>query len=150
MIVDGDPGGADVREAVVRLAQEGPRAGIHVVCLAETESASPASPVTETYTAACEASPAFRACGAVALLSGDVATALRLLRVTSAGFGAGSGSGAAGPAGPGRTGTARSAPPRPPTTRAVRPPTPRRAAPAPITPTVPAASTGPLRRTPPR
>lgn len=111
MIVDGDPGGADVREAVVRLAQEGPRAGIHVVCLAETESASPASPVTETYTAACEASPAFRACGAVALLSGDVATALRLLRVASAGFGAGSGSGAAGPAGPGRTGTTRSAPP---------------------------------------
>lgn len=111
VIVDGDPGGADVREAVVRLAQEGPRAGIHVVCLAETESASPASPVTETYTAACEASPAFRACGAVALLSGDVATALRLLRVASAGFGAGSGSGAAGPAGPGRTGTTRSAPP---------------------------------------
>ncbi|MFM9556259.1 FHA domain-containing protein [Streptomyces caniscabiei] len=98
VIVDGDPGGADVREAVVRLAQEGPVAGIHVVCLAETESASPASPVTETYTAACEVSPAFRACGAVALLSGDVATALRLLRVTSAGHGAVSGAGATGPA----------------------------------------------------
>ncbi|WP_215455812.1 FHA domain-containing protein [Streptomyces sp. ATCC 21386] len=96
VIVDGDPGGADVREAVVRLAQEGPVAGIHVVCLAETESASPASPVTETYTAACEVSPAFRACGAVALLSGDVATALRLLRVTSAGYAGGKGSGAAG------------------------------------------------------
>ncbi|WNZ11098.1 FHA domain-containing protein [Streptomyces sp. 11x1] len=93
VIVDGDPGGADVREAVVRLAQEGPVAGIHVVCLAETESASPASPVTETYTAACEVSPAFRACGAVALLSGDVATALRLLRVTSAGYAGGKGSG---------------------------------------------------------
>lgn len=102
VIVDGDPGGADVREAVVRLAQEGPLAGIHVVCLAETESASPASPVTDTYTAACAASPAFRACGAVALLSGDVATALRLLRVTSAGYGAGGGSGAAGAAGSGR------------------------------------------------
>ncbi|MBD9728827.1 FHA domain-containing protein [Streptomyces caniscabiei] len=98
VIVDGDPGGADVREAVVRLAQEGPVAGIHVVCLAETESASPASPVTETYTAACEVSPAFRACGAVALLSGDVATALRLLRVTSAGSGAVSGAGATGAA----------------------------------------------------
>ncbi|MDG5809176.1 FHA domain-containing protein [Streptomyces ossamyceticus] len=81
VVVDGDPGGADVREAVVRLAQDGPAAGIHVVCLAEAEAASPASPVTETYGAACAISPAFRACGAVALLSGDVATALRLLRV---------------------------------------------------------------------
>ncbi|MEH0526160.1 FHA domain-containing protein [Streptomyces stelliscabiei] len=111
VIVDGDPGGADVREAVVRLAHEGPLAGIHVVCLAETESASPASPVTETYTAACETSPAFRACGAVALLSGDVATALRLLRVASAGsaHGAGSGAGGSATAGSGRTGGARPA-----------------------------------------
>ncbi|WP_328442442.1 FHA domain-containing protein [Streptomyces sp. NBC_00444] len=85
VIVDGDPGGADVREAVARLASEGPRVGIHVVCLAETAPASPASPVTETYEAACAASPAFRECGAVALLSGDVATALRLLRVAGAG-----------------------------------------------------------------
>ncbi|MFE9440867.1 FHA domain-containing protein [Streptomyces sp. NPDC006602] len=81
VVVDGDPGGAAVREAVARLASEGPRAGIHVVCLAETAPASPASPVTETYEAACAAAPAFRECGAVALLSGDVATALRLLRV---------------------------------------------------------------------
>ncbi|MET7572473.1 FtsK/SpoIIIE domain-containing protein [Streptomyces sp. NPDC005492] len=81
LVVDGDPGGADVREAVARLAQDGPRAGIHVLCLAETEPASPASPVTETYEAACTAAPTFRECGAVALLSGDVATALRLLRV---------------------------------------------------------------------
>ncbi|MEV1084590.1 FHA domain-containing protein [Streptomyces sp. NPDC050211] len=85
VVVDGDPGGADVREAVARLASEGPRVGIHVVCLAETAPASPASPVTETYEAACAASPAFRECGAVALLSGDVATALRLLRVAGAG-----------------------------------------------------------------
>jgi hypothetical protein len=81
VVVDGDPGGADVRQAVVRLAREGARAGIHVMCLAEAPSASPASPVAETYEAACAASPAFRECGAVALLSGDVATALRLLRV---------------------------------------------------------------------
>ncbi|MFE7166422.1 FHA domain-containing protein [Streptomyces sp. NPDC057616] len=81
VVVDGDPGGAAVREAVTRLALEGPRAGIHVVCLAETASASPASPVTETYEAACAVAPAFRDCGAVALLSGDVATALRLMRV---------------------------------------------------------------------
>ncbi|MFF4269269.1 FHA domain-containing protein [Streptomyces sp. NPDC001536] len=85
LLVDGDPGGADVREAVARLALEGPRAGIHAVCLAETAPASPASPVTETYETACAASPAFRECGAVALLSGDVATALRLLRVARGG-----------------------------------------------------------------
>jgi hypothetical protein len=85
VLVDGDPGGPGVREAVLRLALEGPAAGIHVVCLAETEAASPASPVTETYQAACGVSPVFRECGAVALLSGDVATALRLLRVARAG-----------------------------------------------------------------
>ncbi|WP_424871922.1 FHA domain-containing protein [Streptomyces sp. SAI-229] len=85
VVVDGDPGGPDAREAVARLALEGPRAGIHVVCLAETAAASPASPVTETYEAACAVAPAFRRCGAVALLSGDVATALRLLRVTGTG-----------------------------------------------------------------
>ncbi|MGW2780438.1 FHA domain-containing protein [Streptomyces populi] len=87
VIVDGDPGGSDVREAVARLAREGSRAGIHLVCLAETAAASPASPVTETYEAACAASPAFRECGAVALLSGDVATALRLMRVAPGGDG---------------------------------------------------------------
>ncbi|WP_369246998.1 FHA domain-containing protein [Streptomyces sp. R41] len=94
VVVDGDPGGADVREAVVRLAHDGARAGIHVVCLAETPAASPASPVTETYESACEASPAFRECGAVALLSGDVATALRLMRIAPGGP-AGSAPGAA-------------------------------------------------------
>ncbi|MGY1498233.1 FHA domain-containing protein [Streptomyces sp. QTS52] len=94
VVVDGDPGGAAVREAVARLAQEGPRAGIHVVCLAETEAASPASPVTETYEAACAASPPFRECGAVALLGGDVATALHVMRVARAGVTA-----------PGRTGS---------------------------------------------
>ncbi|WP_406132019.1 FHA domain-containing protein [Streptomyces sp. NBC_00989] len=98
LVVDGDPGGADVREAVARLAHDGPRAGIHVVCLAETEAASPVSPVTETYEAACAAAPTFRECGAVALLSGDVATALRLLRVAHGGT---------GPSRPG-TGAARS------------------------------------------
>ncbi|MFI6340610.1 FHA domain-containing protein [Streptomyces sp. NPDC050535] len=85
LVVDGDPGGADVRESVARLAHEGSRAGIHVICLAETASASPASPVATTYETACETSPPFRECGAVALLSGDVATALRLLRVAPGG-----------------------------------------------------------------
>ncbi|MER6623789.1 FHA domain-containing protein [Streptomyces sp. NPDC000931] len=87
VVVDGDPGGPDAREAVARLALEGPRAGIHVVCLAETAAASPASPVAETYEAACAVAPTFRQCGAVALLSGDVATALRLLRVAGTGSG---------------------------------------------------------------
>lgn len=87
VVVDGDPGGSDVRETVARLALEGSRAGIHVVCLAETAAASPASPVTETYEAACAVAPTFRQCGAVALLSGDVATALRLLRVAGTGSG---------------------------------------------------------------
>ncbi|MFJ9714871.1 FtsK/SpoIIIE domain-containing protein [Streptomyces sp. NPDC101213] len=85
LVVDGDPGGAALREATARLAAAGPRAGIHVLCLAETAAASPAAPVTDVYEAACAAAPAFRACGAVALLSGDVATALRLLRVAPAG-----------------------------------------------------------------
>ncbi|MER7177736.1 FHA domain-containing protein, partial [Streptomyces mesophilus] len=80
LVVDGDPGSAALRAATVRLAEEGPGAGIHVLCLAETPSASPSSPVSVTYETACTALPAFRSCGAVALLSGDVATALRLVR----------------------------------------------------------------------
>ncbi|WP_448318934.1 FtsK/SpoIIIE domain-containing protein, partial [Streptomyces sp. CO7] len=102
LVVDGDPGGADVRDAVSRLALNGPRAGVHVLCLAETAPASPASPLTETYETACSLVPAFRACGAVALLSGDVATALRLLRVAPvAGVPAPrSGTGSAAAAGP--------------------------------------------------
>ncbi|MHB9753460.1 FHA domain-containing protein [Streptomyces sp. BYX5S] len=80
VVIDGDPGCASLREATVRLAAEGAAAGIHVVCLAEAPAASPASPATQSYEAACAESPAFRACGAVALLSGDVATTLRLHR----------------------------------------------------------------------
>ncbi|WP_217245818.1 FHA domain-containing protein [Streptomyces sp. AC602_WCS936] len=102
VVVDGDPGGADVRDAVARLAVEGPRAGVHVVCLAETAAASPTSPVTETYEAACAVSPVFRECGAVALLSGDVATALRLLRVART---EASPNGRGGPVGHGTLGT---------------------------------------------
>nr|WP_063806494.1 FHA domain-containing protein [Streptomyces griseorubiginosus] len=101
VVVDGDPGGADLREAVARLASQGPRAGIHVVCLAETAPASPASPVTDTYEAACAAAPTFRECGAVGLLSGDVATALRLMRVARAGLPAAAGTSSAPRAGAG-------------------------------------------------
>ncbi|WP_369389581.1 FHA domain-containing protein [Streptomyces sp. CG1] len=85
VVVDGDPGGGALRDAVARLAVAGPRAGIHVMCLAETEPASPASPVALTYEAACAVAPTFRYCGAVALLSGDVAAALHLMRVAPSG-----------------------------------------------------------------
>ncbi|MEV0778241.1 FHA domain-containing protein [Streptomyces sp. NPDC050428] len=80
VVVDGDPGSAALRETAARLAGAGSVAGVHVICLAETPAASPLSPVAATYETACAASVAFRECGAVALLSGDVATALRLLR----------------------------------------------------------------------
>ncbi|MFI0164112.1 FHA domain-containing protein [Streptomyces sp. NPDC017095] len=85
VVVDGDPGGTALRDALARLAVAGPRAGIHLLCLAETEPASPSSPVPRTYEAACAVTPAFRHCGAVALLSGDVAAALHLLRVAPGG-----------------------------------------------------------------
>ncbi|MFD9868779.1 FHA domain-containing protein [Streptomyces niveus] len=80
LVVDGDPGSAALRETTARLAGAGAAAGVHVICLAETPAASPDSPLAATYETACAASTAFRECGAVALLSGDVATALRLLR----------------------------------------------------------------------
>ncbi|MEU0370533.1 FHA domain-containing protein [Streptomyces sp. NPDC006283] len=81
VVVDGDPGSAALRETTARLAEVGWAAGIHLICLAETPAASPSSPVAATYESACAASLPFRECGAVALLSGDVATALRLMRV---------------------------------------------------------------------
>ncbi|GAA4917486.1 FtsK/SpoIIIE domain-containing protein [Streptomyces coeruleoprunus] len=94
VVVDGDPGTSALRETAARLAGAGAAAGIHLVCLAETPAASAVSPVAATYEAACAAALPFRECGAVGLLSGDVATALRVMR-------------AAGgqPVGPGTVGT---------------------------------------------
>ncbi|MFG2290854.1 FtsK/SpoIIIE domain-containing protein [Streptomyces sp. NPDC048595] len=80
VIVDGDPGSSALRETTARLASGGPAAGIHLLCLAETPAASPAFPLAATYEAARTASPAFGECGAVAVLSGDVATALRVVQ----------------------------------------------------------------------
>ena len=80
LVVDGDPGSAAARDAVFRLAAEGAAAGIHVLCLADTPAATPVSPLDATIEAACEVSPAFRACGALGLLSGAVATAVRVVR----------------------------------------------------------------------
>ncbi|MFE7627437.1 FHA domain-containing protein [Streptomyces sp. NPDC057509] len=94
VIVDGDPGSAVLRENTARLAAAGAAAGIHLICLARTPAATPTSPVAATYEAACHASIAFRECGAVGMLSGDVATALRLLR-TAGGRAAGHGTVAA-------------------------------------------------------
>ena len=80
LVVDGDPGTPALRETVARLTAEGPAAGVHVVCLAETPAASPASPLEATIAAAHAASPAFRPCRTLALLSGAVATAVRVVR----------------------------------------------------------------------
>ncbi|MBN3930259.1 FHA domain-containing protein [Streptomyces verrucosisporus] len=78
-VVDGDPGPAELRDAVARLAAHGPAAGVHLLCLAETSAATPTSPLSVTLEAAAAASPAFRFCGAVGLLSGAVATAIRVV-----------------------------------------------------------------------
>ncbi|MFD9481718.1 FtsK/SpoIIIE domain-containing protein [Streptomyces nojiriensis] len=82
VVLDGDPGAGPLRDVTGRLASHGPAAGIHVLVLAEAPAATPASPVAETYEAACASSPAFRDCGAVALLSGDVATAVRTFTIS--------------------------------------------------------------------
>lgn len=80
LLVDGDPGTAALRESVARLAVAGAAGGVHVVCLAETPATTATSPLTDTLSAAYSSSPAFRRCGAVALLSGAVATAVRVVR----------------------------------------------------------------------
>ncbi|MFD3329339.1 FHA domain-containing protein [Streptomyces sp. NPDC058701] len=82
LVLDGDPGAGPLRDVTGRLASHGPAGGIHVLALADAPAATPASPVAETYEAACASAPAFRDCGAVALLSGDVATAVRTFAVT--------------------------------------------------------------------
>ncbi|MEO3749038.1 FHA domain-containing protein [Streptomyces sp. B6B3] len=79
VLIDGDVGGADLRQALTRLAVEGPAAGIHLLCLAESPAATPASPLAETLAQARSSFPAFAACGAVSLLSGAVASGLRLI-----------------------------------------------------------------------
>ncbi|MET9295591.1 FHA domain-containing protein, partial [Streptomyces sp. NPDC003077] len=80
VLLDGDPGSAALRETAARLATAGHAAGVHLICLAETPASSPAFPLAATYEAARAASPALGECGAVAVLSGDVATALRIVR----------------------------------------------------------------------
>ncbi|RKN39866.1 FHA domain-containing protein [Streptomyces hoynatensis] len=79
VLVDGEPGGAETTAALARLAAEGPAAGIHVIALAECPPATAASPAAETLAAARAASPVFRGCGTAGLLSGQVATSLRVI-----------------------------------------------------------------------
>ncbi|MGW7294638.1 FHA domain-containing protein [Streptomyces xiamenensis] len=79
VLLDGDPGSAAAREAAARLAAEGPAAGIHLLVLTETPPATPASPLEEALAAARRSSAAFRACGTAGVLSGAVATSLRLI-----------------------------------------------------------------------
>lgn len=107
LVVDGDPGSASLRESVKRLAADGPRAGIHLLCLAETPPATPSSPFADTVRAACETSAPFRECGAVALLSGAVATAVRVVHREGGALGGRPGADAAGGEGtvPGAPGT---------------------------------------------
>lgn len=80
LVVDGDPGTAALRESVARLAGSGSAGGVHVLCLAETAPTTATSPLADTLSAAYSTFPAFRGCGAVALLSGAVATAVRVVR----------------------------------------------------------------------
>ncbi|MFK4271052.1 FHA domain-containing protein [Streptomyces milbemycinicus] len=80
VVVDGDPGPAALRETLAALALGGPAAGIHLLSLVEAPATSPASPLSASYGAARSASPVFAACGMAALLSGDVATGLQIVR----------------------------------------------------------------------
>ncbi|WP_049571622.1 FtsK/SpoIIIE domain-containing protein, partial [Streptomyces sp. SBT349] len=79
VLVDGDPGGAEARAALARLATEGRGAGIHLIVLTEAPPATAASPLTETLAAAVATTPVLRDCGTVGVLTGPVATALRLV-----------------------------------------------------------------------
>ncbi|MFG2196334.1 FtsK/SpoIIIE domain-containing protein [Streptomyces sp. NPDC048639] len=85
VIVDGDPGSSALRGTAARLAAGGAAAGVHLLCLAEAPAATPASPLAATFGAACTASPPFSECGAAGLLSGDVATALRVVPLSPSG-----------------------------------------------------------------
>ncbi|GAA4695907.1 FtsK/SpoIIIE domain-containing protein [Streptomyces youssoufiensis] len=79
VIVDGEPGQRSVRERVARLAAGGPAAGVHLLCLAEAPPAATGAPLSASYEAARSASSLIAECGVVALLSGDVATELKVL-----------------------------------------------------------------------
>ncbi|WP_095757267.1 FHA domain-containing protein [Streptomyces xinghaiensis] len=97
VVLDGDPGSPELRGATARLACAGPAAGVHLLCAVETPAASPAAPLLANFETARAVSPAFGECGAVAMLSGEVATALRLIHLPADRRGA---HGPGGPAAP--------------------------------------------------
>ncbi|WP_424213518.1 FHA domain-containing protein [Streptomyces sp. BI20] len=78
VVLDGDPGPGTVRDLAGRLATHGPAIGVHLLVLAEAPAASPASPVAHSHEAGRTANPVLRDVATVGLLSGDVATAVRL------------------------------------------------------------------------
>ncbi|MBH5336690.1 FHA domain-containing protein [Streptomyces pactum] len=80
VVVDGDPGSPALRDSLAALAAGGAAGGVHLICLAETEALPAGAPVAAGHAGACAVSPVFAECGTVALLSGDVATGLRLMR----------------------------------------------------------------------
>ncbi|MGP4114806.1 FHA domain-containing protein [Streptomyces sp. 4N509B] len=69
---------AELRRALARLAATGAGLGVHLLCLTQSPPATPASPLADTLALARRSSPTFAACGTVGLLSGAVASALRL------------------------------------------------------------------------
>ncbi|WP_129844142.1 FtsK/SpoIIIE domain-containing protein [Streptomyces sp. RFCAC02] len=78
VLADGDPGGAGARTALARLAAAGPQRGVHLITLADVPPATADSPAGRALAAARALSPVFAACGAAALLSGVVATSVRV------------------------------------------------------------------------
>ncbi|ARQ70407.1 FtsK/SpoIIIE domain-containing protein [Streptomyces marincola] len=82
VLVDGDPGDAQARAALARLAAQGPAAGIHLLVLGAIPPAAAAPPegvpAAATLARATADTPLLDACGTVAVLSGPVSTALRL------------------------------------------------------------------------
>ncbi|MET7637628.1 FHA domain-containing protein [Streptomyces sp. NPDC005438] len=80
LVVDGDPGTADLRRRVARLVREGPHSGVRALCLGEAPAATATSPAIEALHRARESCPVLPDCTTVAQLSGDVATSVRLYR----------------------------------------------------------------------
>ncbi|UCM88363.1 FtsK/SpoIIIE domain-containing protein [Streptomyces marincola] len=82
VLVDGDPGDAQARDALARLAAQGPAAGIHLLVLGAIPPAAAVPPegvpAAATLARATAGTPLLDACGTVAVLSGPVSTALRL------------------------------------------------------------------------
>ncbi|MBB0228593.1 FtsK/SpoIIIE domain-containing protein, partial [Streptomyces calidiresistens] len=80
LVLDGDPGSAEARAAAAELVARGRARGVHVLCLAEAPAATPTSPLERGLASARAAVPALVGCGTTAVLVGEVATTVRLVR----------------------------------------------------------------------